>query len=451
MPRWDDYGAALDRIRFEASPLPVDFADHTMSQMLALVQAEDWTRGWSHINAYGEALGLAAEKAAKDEDRVNLEKIGRTLHQLVERLSRMDEHYLTQAIARRVLVSGCKGLAKAWQNLGEPERAKPYEEIVRDLGPSRSRAPVPSPAPDALDLGQTSAFLAKTILGSRKPHSTPVSEAEVRAGRMAEYAMYERFMIHVGAVFLFLVAIFLGITWWRDRRKLGLLPERLAGMLQFRDHLLILALGFGLPVAVYAASTRGDYLGARDFALGEERFILWILQIVSLGVAVLLLSLSFARCCLSRRATMLAMEGRLMDTQVWMAILALGMIPVGAVLPRVLSSGKWMEMMCWSSAGFMAGLPLLWVLYLAVYQFAGNPATRLHRALLVRGVIWPLCLAMLLAVAAIPLLYAEEKSWVARLDYDALSPEFDIFNTRGERDEGRWLQGDLKRYLESIR
>jgi hypothetical protein len=134
----------------------------------------------------------------------------------------------------------------------------------------------------------------------------------------------------------------------------------------------------------------------------------------------------------------------------WMGILALGMIPVAAVMPRLMNSSGPGTMLCWITAGFMAGMPLLWLLNLAAYQFAGNPARRLHRALLLRAVVWPVALLMVMAAVAIPFLQQEERYWIGRLGYDAHTPTFDFFNTRTDQEYADWIRAEMKRELERL-
>jgi hypothetical protein len=448
MPRWDDFFLTLNRIRFEASGVPQNFAEHAAGQVMAITQPEDWDRGWSAAGNYREAFSLAASQAARDADRERLERLGRTLQRMGQRMAEMPGEFFPRAMARNLQLSGCRALAKAWDDLDEREKARPFEDLARALDPKRH--PPPTMPPDALDEYRGSGFVLRAYKGSRQPYSTPVTEAELRGGRLAEYALYERFIVHAGAAFLFLVAIIVSVAVWRDRRVLGSLPARLMGLLRPRDRALNLGLGLLLPAALYVLSTCSGWIAPRDKGLDGTRFILWLIQVVSLGIAAILLTLHSTRRCLARRGTMLAMEVRGPFPMLWMGILALGMIPVAAVMPRLMNSSGPGTMLCWITAGFMAGMPLLWLLNLAAYQFAGNPARRLHRALLLRAVVWPVALLMVMAAVAIPFLQQEERYWIGRLGYDAHTPTFDFFNTRTDQEYADWIRAEMKRELERL-
>jgi hypothetical protein len=450
MPRWDDYDTTLNRIRFAVTPVPEDFSRYTAYRYLSSLQPEDLSDAWGGFRVYTDAFSLAVGKAAKDGDRQRMEELGGRLHQISERLAGMETRYFPRLILRNFGMTGSRALAKGWKDLGDSARALPYELAANTLDPKRSKPP--TPPPDAMDEGRSSGFSSKTHFASRPAHASAVTEPEVRGGRLAEYALYERFMTHAAATVLGLIVVFLVIAWRRDRKRLGLLPTRLMGLLGIRDHALILLLGLGLPLGLYVISTRAGYLGAREFALGGNSFVLWMLQILALVIGIVLVSLLAARWRLSRRATMLGIGGRWMEPEVWVAVLALGMIPVAAALPKLLAvGGKVLEMLAWISAGFMAGLPLIWLLYLAAYQFAGNPERRLHRALLTRGAAWPVALAIVIAALAVYGLHQEEKYWVARMDYDALDEKTNMLSSRGEWEEAEWVKAEVKRVLEGLR
>jgi hypothetical protein len=449
MPRWDDYFVRLEGIRFAVTPVAEGFADHAAGHVLAVCQPEDWTAGWMELRGYNDAFTFAAAQAAKDGDRERLDHLGKLLGQTGLRLADMPADYLSRLIARNLQINGSRAVAKAWDDLNEREKARPFEDVVRDLDPKRH--PPPALPPDALDEHRGSGFVLRTYKGMREPYSSAVTEAQLRGGRLAEYAMYERFIVHAGMAFLFLSITVLGIAMCRDRKLLGHLPARLTDLLSPSDRLLILGVGFLLPVTVYLFSTHLEWLAPCDTGLSAQRFILWLLQVVSLGIAVILLTLHTARRRLGRRGALLAMELRGGGPMLWMGTLAVGMMLVAPVMPRVMNSRDYVMMLCWLIAGFLAGMPLLWLLNLAVYQFAGSPARRLHRALLLRLLLWPLALLMGLGAAAMPVLRSGERYWVARLDYEKLAPGINVSAPRPEQEHAEGINAETRKALESLK
>ncbi len=449
MPRWDDYLTKLDLIRFEAAPAATDFSEFVASEALAICQPEDWASGWMEVNSYRDAFTFAAQQAAKDGDREGLERLTGKLEQMQLRLASMPTELLPRIIARSVQIYAYRAFAKAWNDLGDAGKATPFEDAARDLDPKLH--PPPVLPPDALDEHRGSGFVLEAYRGMRWPHSTAVTEPELRGGRLAEYAMYERFIVHVGEAFLFLVAIIVGRGIHRDRRVLGALPFRLTDLLRPSDHAAILVIGFVLPVAVYLLCTHSPWFAPRDTGLSQDTFILWLFQVISLGVAVILLSLHLARRRLGQRIPMLAMEAGAAGPTLWMGILALGMIPVAALLPRVIDSSEFVTMLCWTWAGFMAGMPLLWLINLGSHLVSGIPARRLHRTTLVCCLLWPVALLMVIGAASLPLLHAEERYWVARLDFEKPSPSNNQFNSRPERENADWINEETRRAVEGLR
>jgi hypothetical protein len=449
MPRWDDYFVRLEQIRFEATPVAEDFGAHAAGHVLAICQPEDWANGWLELRAYNDAFALAAAQAAKDGDRERLDQLGKLLRQTGQHLADMPADYVARMVARNLQVNGGRAIAKAWDDLDERAKARPFEDLVRDLDPKRH--PRPTLPPDALDEHRASGFVLKSYSGMREPYSTAVTEPELRGGRLAEYAMYERFVVHAGAAFAFLVALVLALAMRRDRKLLGSLPLRLTDLLRPSDRWRILALGLLLPLAVYLLFTRGEWLAPRGTGVNAQRFFLWLLQVISLGISVILLTLYLTRHCLHHRGGMLAMELRGARHMLWMGGLSLALIPIAALLPRVMDRSGYLTMICWVCAGFMAGMPFLWLLNLAACQFGGNPARRLHRALLLPSLLWPMALLMLLAAVAIPILQSEERRWIAHLDYEKLAPQNNVITPRPEREHGDWINAETKRALESLK
>ena len=188
----------------------------------------------------------------------------------------------------------------------------------------------------------------------------------------------------------------------------------------------------------------------REFALSETRFFLWLAQGLALVLSVVLGSLDTASRCLNRRAPMLALRWRHRDYSWAFGWAALLTIPLASVMARFNPGNDLQELMCWSSVASMVGVPLLWVVNLAVFLFAGIEARKLHRAILLRTLAMPLASASLLVAASIPLLRAEERFWVARIDFDALHPDHNIFSPKPEIEYAAWFGSEVRRAAEEM-
>jgi len=106
--------------------------------------------------------------------------------------------------------------------------------------------------------------------------------------------------------------------------------------------------------------------------------------------------------------------------------------------------------MGWTVIGLMVGLPLFWVLNLAVGCFDRSPARNLRRAILLRAILPPVAALLLIPPIAIPLLQAEERHWIARLDFDALSADHTMLIPRPEWEYADWINGEIGKALDGL-
>ncbi len=285
----------------------------------------------------------------------------------------------------------------------------------------------------------------------RSPASAPVTEPQLRGGRLAEYSLYERLMLHIVAVLLFTILAFLGCMSWRERRKLGLLPARLTGLLGPVDLLWVAACGVALPVGLYMISTRHPWFEPRDFSLSESRFYLWLAQAAALVLSVVLVTLQTARWRLGRRGAVLALGRIGFDPGRFCTPLALAAIPFASLLPRLVNHSFFPDGTDLACIGMMLAFPLLWALALATGCFHGPPARALHRAVLMHAAQPFVACTMLLAVLAMPWIYQEEKYWTSQLDFDALGPGQSILTSRLESEYADWIRDETLRRLDEAK
>jgi hypothetical protein len=450
MPRWDDYRRSLSGARFDASPRIGDLAMHDAVSISVWRRPEVWSaQDWMLLRAYVDALGIAAQDAAKRGDREILDHLHELAISLGEALNGMSSSVLSRLLVRAVVTAPSKALAEAWIDLGEPEKGKEFESVVWRLDWKSS--PRPMAPVDALDEYRGSGALAEMSMATKGPGSKPVTEPEIRGGRLAEYALYERFVLHVVAVLLLLSMVFL--TWFtlRSRKKFGALPARLADLLRWQDHAWILAWGVLLPVAIYVLATRVPWLAPRDFALSADRFIMWLIQASTLVALVILWTIQAACWRLGKRGGILAMGWTGVNPGAWLALMALtGMIAGPRLLAATPDASSVMWKMLCASLGLIGGLPWLWIIVLATGQI-GSEVRGLHRSVLTRVMLPFVALALALTAIPIPWIYAEEKHWVSQMDFEALKSETNMFFPRTELEYGEWIGGEVRRGLNELK
>ena len=450
-PRWDDYKRRLDAVRLVATPPPDDFAAWSRGQFLSIFQPEDTAPNWIEVRGYHEGFRLAAEEASKEGDTTRLEALDALLRKLVRKLGTADHNDLIDCLIIRVTaISGARVLEKAWTEVGNPSKASQWKTFADSIDPKLKPDP-PAPA-DALNDNVGSNFVVGVMTISttrRSPDSAPVTEADLRPGRLAEYAVYERLMMHGMALLLLSALGFLLIVPFFQRKALGILPQRLAGLLESRDLLIILSAGVLLPSVVYLISTRLPLLGARDLSISQMGFFLWIAQSTAFAVSIVLGTLQATRSRLGRRGKVLALGWVGPDFGRFCFLEALMVMPLAGILLRVMR--PWPEalptatVILWCLLAF----PIVWMLIQAIGCFNGPAARKLHRSVLIHAAAPFIAIALILPALAIPWVHAEEKAWTREIRFESLADNT-LFTSRLEREYGEWLVREALEKLDEL-
>lgn len=447
MPRWDDQRRRLDAIRAGVWPSASDYPSFCASQLLTYSQPEDVISGWLDLRSVTEAFEQAAAKADKD----TLEILEGRLKSITRRTAGGSDDMMRSLIARSVARNSANTLSKAWTRLGEPDRAKTWSDFATATDPKL--APTPPSITDALTKNRGSNLVSRTsdVLPRRSPESAPVTEGELKGGRLAEYAMYERLMLHGIALLLAIALGFLLLAPLRDRRDLGLIPSRLVGLLDGRDRLRIFAMGIALPAAVYLLSTHPPGLITRRIGITEQGFMLWLAQSVAVVVAMLLGTLQAARRQLDRRGNLLALGWVGPDPGRLCFPAALLVMPLGAILPGWMTKNDTLEFAGYATILGFVDFPLLWLLWQAVGSLHGSSARKLHRAVLMHATAPFVAIALAATALLIPWVYSQEKAWTKEISYEALTPGNTVFESRLEREYAGWIARDLLNQLEAVK
>lgn len=448
MPRLDDYRRSLKTLRFQATPPVTDLASHCEASLSVWSHPEVLVSEWLSIRDYSQLLSVLAADAAKRGDRKQLGEIRDLAVLLSRRLGEIPQTLLPRFVTSGVMSGSGKALAQAWADLGEPERAKEFEAVVWKL--DRKTSPAPAVPHDALDEYRGSGAMQEIYLGNRGPGSTPVVEAEIRGGRLAEHSLYERFMLHVAAALLSGAILYLAIASVIQWRRSGFLADRLAGLLIVQDWIRIFLLGVVLPMGLYAFVTRSSLFASREFTLGEDRFYMWLIQTVTFAALIILGTLHTSVRCLGRRGNALALGWPGFNLGRWIMPLAIVGMAVGQKLLDLVPYDDFFRTPLWVSLGTIAALPWLWIAVIANGRIA--PAGRmLHRATLMRVMLPILSVAMVPIALAIPAVHREERYWVSLMDYDAVKAETNLFFPRAEREYGDWIGERTRRALNEMK
>ena len=282
------------------------------------------------------------------------------------------------------------------------------------------------------------------------PATTPVSESELRGGRLAEYAMAERLLFHeLTLLFGLLLGVVLSLN-LRHRNAGGLLGSRLPDLLSPGDRLVIAMTGIALPAVVYVAVVHAPWSRLRAFTINPWHFDLMLMQVSALPVAVILCTLQAVRWRLGRRGAVIALGWNGFDPGWWLVPMALSAIPTVEYLPGMFQKWSldedWATLTAWS----LIGLPCAWLLVLAVGHLRASAERRVHRSAVLSALVPFMAVAFLLAAMATRAIHEVEKHWTRQIDFDAVTPERIAFESRVSKEHADWLQAEQLRHLRAL-
>ncbi|WP_367871129.1 hypothetical protein [Luteolibacter sp. Populi] len=446
MPVWDDYVTKLRDLRMSRWPPAEDYPDHLLSYYFSYSHPEDRSIAWQAIRRSGELLPVAARHFAAKGDRPALDAVAERFLGTLRAFAAFPQPNLGQSeTVEDSAVKVSRQIADAYGVLGAPDQASRFRDLADRLD-QRVTKRLRNPK-DALEERRGST-LARM---SNPARITPVSEDDLRGGRLAEYAATERLALQGVALFLLLVLPFMLLAVLRERRATRVLGDRLAGVLEWSDHAWIFLLGLLGPGSVYWVSLRLPWLGFRDFSLTGIQFAVMFAVATGLALSVVLCSLEATRWRLSRRAAVAGFGSHGFNPGRWIAALALGTMPYAAAIPHL--EKKWKVDDDWTSAIIWSplALPLLWLLCLALGFFAGSASRRLHRFTLLRAASPFVAAATLLSAIAIAAVHAEERKWVGRIRFEQVNrSDAGVSNFSGS-EFSSYLQGRLREALDAVK
>lgn len=239
-----------------------------------------------------------------------------------------------------------------------------------------------------------------------------------KPGRLAEYAVADRFTALAGVLAAFLVAAG-GLT---EILRRGVVPRRLSGgvMPLFRasDGAWLFGLGLVLPAVWWFGITWYSPLGCRDIGLtyfeikGFPMMQPWLSQGLGGLVLAFVLLVQTARWRLGKRGAFLALEPPRMWIGWTMAVLAALFIPAQGIV-RYLSADQDKFLLYGSAAG---GIALLWLLWQAAMGLFAERENALGGQVLLRLLMPGVIGLALLLLSAMPLLRKSERRWVAEME-----------------------------------
>lgn len=403
-PRFDSYQTELHRGRMAVVPRPEDF----ISSLTAFAAAVDTDEPLLPLRDLAYALSARAEQCGRSGDATGFDETLALSRWLWQTSLRESDTLVGQLLGKAMATMQLRHFRDAATALGRDGQAATFAAVDQSQRELRERLRT-SRARDALSdlLTQRGAITVKlsTATGASLVQEPPdIREDDLKPGRLVEHALVDR-------MFTGLTWVILGVCAWTaafGKPRLRPLATRLTLLLGWRDWCWIVLAGVLAPVAWFVVVTRCTPLSAREWSVMMTQGLQPAGQHLALRLLLLLVPLTLARHLLGRRGAGLGLAGPRLTLD-WLAI-----VLAALAVPAFGLVGWWLRSVpaVVAVALVFLGLPLLWLLVLAVkFAFASRPQA-LRRATVGAAVAPAWVSAMLLCGLALPVHQAEECHWV---------------------------------------
>ncbi|MBK1825430.1 hypothetical protein [Haloferula rosea] len=405
-----DYSPTMVRREIESFPPDQRFMQSLLLSGYAdlVFSAGEGRMGFS-FSSMTDDFEKQVSTLVKDGDLEGLTKLGEAW----ERINRLQVHSGSRSSGMDVssLQRESRQLADAFLSLNDMESSGHYEGLATVLSMVETKRYVTSG--DPLD----ELMPIRGEMGYLVPRELTVDE--VKPGRMAERAYFDRMLTWFGAFLLFLVVLACGFEAYRRSFPVKGMARGLMPLFSWRDQAWVAGLGVAAPWLYWWGVTRMTPLGFRKIGMADEWAGLgWMLQA---AIALLLLVVMLVQTVQWRwvkRGAFLGFRGRV-DWLGWVVagMLALGLPLVGVV--RELAGGDDEKGMFLLGMVGLALVGLLWLLWVGGMNLFTPRHSALRANLVSRSLLpWSIVSVALMLLCAGVLLQAE-KTWYSR---DTLFP-----------------------------
>ncbi len=291
-------------------------------------------------------------------------------------------------------------------------------ERVRDAFPAYMTARRSAPGPDP----KLAESLARQWTGYHLPTLT---EEELEPGRLAEYAVADRFTAMAGLLAAVLGLGLCGVEMLRRGAGPRGLARGIVPLFRGRDWPWLFGGGLLLPLLWWCGIVWFSPLGCRDIALSFYEFNHvplmqpWLSQGLGGVVLILVATVQIARWRWAKRGDFLCLRPERMWIGWAMLALAAFFIPLQGVARYLPARGN--EFLLYGSAA--GGIPLMWLFWQAGTVCFQPREGSLAGMLLLRTLVPALAALALLMAAAMPLLRAREIALVQASEILTVDPQ----------------------------
>jgi hypothetical protein len=313
-------------------------------------------------------------------------------------------------VAKAFISSPAANFRDAAQSLGLNDEAARFSAIHERVIAEKKSRTMNSWKSHSTDLagskGSVLASMTIPMLGRLVKSTPPVTEADLRPGRYADHAVFERAASFIAWALLGLCAGLAAIHRFRQSQLVSPLSERILDLLRRSDWLWMIAGGIVLPALWYFGITRFTPLSAREWSMRWTAFLQPSCQFGSMVVLMIVLPVVIASWRLAKRGAPLGLAIRRPWIRMTSAACALIAVPAfGAIM---LGPNDIML----AAASILLGVPVLWLVVGFFRNVLGRDVHALRRATLARMVLPAWVFGMCFMAVSMPIHYAQERRWI---------------------------------------
>lgn len=413
--RFESYQADLLAKRIQVLPPRTD----VLEQMLPLYYVAGTSTLSLRLRALGDAVAIKANQLAKAGDTGGFLRLSSDWDHFSKTLASARYASLVDMLVTQVVLRApLKSMAEAARDLGLPEEEKKLQALEDRFAERKAAmtAKVHHDSP-AEQHGSLLAKLSLSAVGKQSRETVPITDEELKPGRMADHALAGRLLALLSWLVLGLMLLGSFLYRFRASPLIRALSARMLVLVRPVDWAWIIGVGVVLPLAYHQAIQRLTSLNGQEWSLMASRFIGPGGQMGSALWLMILLPLLIARWRFSLRADAVGLESR---TRVWTwlcVVLGIAALPAfGAAFGR-----DEVNVIVIEAAGALLGVLKLCVLIICIRAVFGRRSQLLRRVTLSRILVPVYATAMLLMLALFPIYHSEEKYWIERDDLTGMT------------------------------
>ena len=417
MPRFSSYQTDLHRIRCGLIAPPYDLPSAWIGT--AFVIGPDSTDCVVDLRFITRSLAVAVRTSGEQGDAAGFERLLADWQWLYRSLIAEEDSLLGCLVGRSTATILIREFRDAATALGMKERAAVLARMDETLLAQKRAKDLGGNDWDGdLPYERGSQMAKRMTIGHTLVKESPMlTDNDLRPGRLAEHARWDRILAVVAWIWLGTGSVAL-VARRQFNRRMKPLAARMTLVLRPGDLAMILSGGVLLPLAWFVIITRFTPLTARSWALSYNDLPLMTIQHATLWLLILLAPITLARWCLGRRGAAIGMRGRrLWLDAVYLGLLALA-LPLAGWEVMVMSDDLLIPTtLC------LLGIPALRLLVLIGKFLLPSAGGSLRRAVAARAVVPAWIFAMLLCGLALPFHHAEERYWTQSDDLTRVPPD----------------------------